>query len=280
MASKYGKHKYGANKYSSSVRDLSGVLMSFTVIPAGHITAAKPMSASLSFSFPMTAKITELELLQGTLPVSVTIPTNRLIELERLSAALGVSVFMNGSLGESEPLTSNLTFAVSVAGRLVVYNHLSGNLPFTVTVDSPHLIGLGLLVGNLVFDASLAGLLHTIHGFRGGIDVDLLMLGILKRTRQISFAGDLPFQVIPQGHFSLQFNLSGDLPFEVLIGGGDSIYLGPFWDPDDPVEDSWTPDTPNNGPWVPDTPVEDGWTPDTPNGGVWTAIPDEPSWSN
>lgn len=157
-------------------------------------------------------------------------------------AALSFASAPAGRLTESEPFVSALSYAVTFAGRL------TESEPFTSDF--------------IQIDFTFVGRLRETSGLRSDLFVPVDIQGNLKRSHTERFVGTLPFSVVPQGRLQIEWHVQAPgLTFEVLIGGGADIYIGPFWDPDEPVEGGWVPIGPSEGFWVPDVPVQAGWTP-------------------
>jgi hypothetical protein len=160
-------------------------------------------------------------------------------------------------------LEGDLGFSVSLAApitKLYVFDgNVSFSFPMSATFTDIHTFEAAISV-----PVTFTGILLDINNLTGDISVPFTLTGELFRAATRYIEGTLPVSVVPAGTLSGLWPLvANPLTFAVDIGGGDDIYLGPFWNPDVPIEDSWTPTTAPDDIWAPASPADPIWVPAT-----------------
>lgn len=148
-----------------------------------------------------------------------------------------------------------------LAGVFTRSQPFEGTVPFSVSFGSAHFTHSQPLEGALPFLCVHAGIIAETRGYRGNISVDPVLVGDLFRSASRMFEGVLTLSVIPEGAFTSLWSINGVL-IEIItaFGGGEDVYLGPFWDPDEPVDGGWTPDDTGDSPWNPIAPPASPWS--------------------
>jgi hypothetical protein len=191
------------------------------------------------------------------------------------------TITFDGILRETEGIRGDLPFTVGLFGSLGETRTYIGALPFTVAFGGV-LNKVYSLIGGAQFSVVLSGDLRNNIGLFGDLPFNFVLSGELYRAAERQLEASMPIQVDLDGALSVSQPLEGDLRFSIdFDGAAMGIYIGPFWDPDDPIEDhDWIPDQPVSDGWVPVSASGSNWTPDVPNTQFW--IPDtpvKPGWS-
>ena len=272
MASKFGRLAFGQDLYSfhPSV-DFEGSL-AFTMLLAGRATRLfQSMQGAVSFGIGGTSGVGRNTPLVSNL-VTTTSLSGVLAYTHLFGGALPFAVALTGGLYKTVGLQGAVPFTVSFAG---VFGHIHpfvASLPFTVafagTVNRVY-----SLVSNLNVNFALTGGIYNTIGLRANLPVNLDLTGELFRAAERQFEATMPIQIDLNGSLSILQDFVASMEFAVAIGGSDTIYIGPFWDPDEPTDGFWVPDVYPSNPitefWVPDTPQEEIWASDTPINQDW-----------
>ena len=180
------------------------------------------------------------------------------------------------SLRPSVDFEATLSVVMSLAGRVQkIYSSLQGGVSFAMPLTGRLSASLETFEAGLSFSFPMSGILRNNAGFRGDIPVVPSFYGLLFRAAERQFEGDLSLSVSFGGALGIELTLeeAATLNVPILIGGGVDIYIGPFWDPDEPTDGFWVPDVYPSNPitefWVPDTPQEEIWASDTPINQDW-----------
>jgi len=152
--------------------------------------------------------------------------SSALAQLE--GAALSFTITPNARLTKSQQIQAALSYTILPTGRFTESEPFAGSLTIGITYN---------------------GILRDFNNFRATVPVPITMAGILFRAGEREFQGNLPISVTPQGRFTRMWSAEASLEFEVLFGSAE--YIGPFWDPDDPIGNNWVPDSASGGPWAP-----------------------------
>jgi hypothetical protein len=186
----------------------------------------------------------------------------------------------DGILRETGIFDGTLSFAPTLSGSLGETRTYIGNLPFTVAFAGVMSRSYSL-VGAISFTIGLAGILRINAGMIGDLSFDMTIHGELFRAAERQLEASLPIQIDMEGTLGVSQPFEGDLPFEINFDGAAiDIYIGPFWDPDDPKDGFWIPDTPVPDGWVPISASGSDWTPDVPKTQFWVPdTPVKPGWS-
>lgn len=155
-------------------------------------------------------------------------------------------------------LAGDLSFSVSLAAPLTNLRTYIGAVSFTVGLAGTF-TDLKTYIGNITIPWTFSAVLLDINNFTGDILVPWTLTGDLFRAATRFLVGDLPIVIDLAARFTVVEELSaGALVVPIDIGGGDDIYLGPFWKPDEPVEDTWVPDVPVDAGWASSAPERYG----------------------
>ena len=160
--------------------------------------------------------------------------SSALAQLE--GAALSFTVTPNARLTKSQVIQAALSYTILPTGRFTESEPFAGSLTIGITYN---------------------GILRDFNNFVATVSVPITMAGILFRAGEREFQGNLPVSVVPQGRFTKLWEAQATLTFQVLFDSDE--YIGPFWKPDDPIEDGWVPDSVTNGPWAP-IPTPPNWS--------------------
>lgn len=279
MASKYGAQQYGANLYSSAVMPLEATALNFTVsMGAASLTELELLQGSLPYSVILAGRLSELEQLQGSIPYTLTLGSPKITRLPGVKGNVPFSVFFTASVTESEPLVGQISPLVSLSGRLTESEPLQGTpISFSLNING-RLTESEPLQGALTFGWSMSGILLDINRFTGNVGFALALSGEMKRVADNRVVGDpLIISLDLQGRLTRRRPLAGLLNFALVLDGS-NVYMGPFWVPDVPVDGNWVPDVPVEDGWVPASISAGAWVADVPVDPFWVPISDEPQW--
>jgi len=117
-----------------------------------------------------------------------------------------------------------------------------------------------------------------------------VLISQLKISGTKYFEGSLNILFTPSDYnIGITYHFGGSLNIPVKLEGGLTIYLGPFWKPDVPVDEFWEPIDNPDGFWVPIPPPGEFWEPvntiqsfwatATSPKGMWEPILQERKWN-
>jgi hypothetical protein len=106
--------------------------------------------------------------------------------------------------------------------------------------------------------------------FEGSFTIPWAFSVNLSTAGNRDFTGSIVIPWTTYNNFTIVCHFGGDFSFDIdLAGAGLSIYIGPFWKPDElPDGEFWVPIVPGGEFWIPDIPVKQFWVP----------IPEERGW--
>lgn len=168
------------------------------------------------------------------------------------------------SLRPSVDFVASLSVVPTFTGAFTrMYSSLQGGFSFIMPLAGTLSASIGTFQAGLSFTLPMSGTLRETAGFRGDISVIPDFYGLLFRAAERQLEANLGVTVTFDGRLGLIEELAeaSTLDVPILIGGGYGVYIGPFWDPDEPEE----------GFWVPDVPVDEFWVPNDPE-----SVPNEP----
>lgn len=174
----------------------------------------------------------------------------------------GINLYSEaGVLFANAPLDVPVT--LSTAGNMTRGRNIaSASLSFTISGTSK-LTEMQEFASTLAFSVSLSGALNRQLGFRATLPVDFTISGELKKSGTKFFRGFIAFIPDFDGRLIVQKPLAGGIDFDFTFVSNE--FIGPFWNPETPVDEPWVPSPDSLPPWVPQLETAGPWVPVGPD---------------